>query len=72
MRISSVLLFRLLDGTRSYPHWEVGYMPRKGPALRLELPSDEDTKGNQIYVFVCSDANKVKDLLMKPVAPEKE
>lgn len=39
-------------------------MPKKGPALRIELPSDEDTEGNQIYVFVTEDANKVKDLLM--------
>jgi len=39
-------------------------MPRKGPALRIELPSDDED--NNIYVFICSEPQKVKDLLMAP------
>ena len=61
---TTILIAETYVPTYSYPHWEVGYMPKKGPALRIELPSDEDTEGNQIYVFVTEDANKVKDLLM--------
>ena len=57
---------------RSYPHREVGYMPRKGPAIRLELPPVAGSEMNQIYVFVCSDANKVKDILMAPRKGAKE
>jgi hypothetical protein len=47
-------------------------MPRKGPAIRLELPPKEGETQNQIYVFICSDAKKVKDLLLGAGATEKQ
>jgi hypothetical protein len=47
-------------------------MPRKGPAIRLELPPAEGSDLNEIYVFICSDANKVKDILMAPRKGAKE
>lgn len=47
-------------------------MPRKGPAIRLELPPKEGEEQNQIYVFICSDAKKVKDLLLENGTPVKQ
>jgi hypothetical protein len=41
-------------------------MPRQGPAIRLELKPVDGSDKNQIYVFICSDANKVKEILMAP------
>jgi hypothetical protein len=58
--------------TYSYPHKETGYMPRKGPAIRLELPPAEGSDMNQIYVFIVSDPKKVKDILMAPQKVSKE
>ena len=43
-------------------------MPKKGPAIRIELPSDEE--GNLIYVFVADGANTIKDLLMQKSSAE--
>ena len=34
-------------GIGSYPHREVGYMPNKGPAIRLELAPKEGDDRNQ-------------------------
>ena len=51
---------------RSYPHFETGYIPRKGPAIRLELKPQKEGAANEIYVFITSDAETVKKLLLNP------
>ena len=41
-------------------------MPRKGPAIRLEVAPYDEGDPNQIYVFITSDAETVKKLLLNP------
>ena len=41
-------------------------MPRKGPAIRLELPPSREGGPNEIYVFITSDPETVKKMLLNP------
>ena len=60
----SGVYFFAVTVVNSYPHREVGYLPEPGAAIRLELPPRPGHETNQIYVFICENPEKVKNLLL--------